>query len=162
MQFRGVGQDRPPLRAVGLAAGVAGGQPAEPVLVDDAAGGGGQGGQVRAVAGGHRPDVVQPGAGQVGEVVLGVLPGVEDHRHVRGAGRDPGRGADRLVLAEQLVDHGGELGDVGPVAGVGVPGQRDPAVPGDHQAQADQPQVGAFLLGLAPLRDRRLAVARCR
>jgi DNA-binding transcriptional ArsR family regulator len=58
----------------------------------------------------------------------------------------------------QLADHGGELGDVGPVAGVGVPGQRDPAVPGDDQAQTDQPQVRAFLLGLAPLRDRRLAV----
>ena len=40
-----------------------------------------------------------------------------------------------------------------------MPGQRDPAVPGDDQAQPDQPQVRAFLLGLAPLRDRRLAVA---
>ncbi|MGH3305879.1 MAG: Ig domain-containing protein, partial [Streptosporangiaceae bacterium] len=40
--------------------------------------------------------------------------------------------------------------------GVGVPGQRDPAVPGDHQPQPDQPQVRAFLLGLAPLGDRRV------
>ncbi len=94
----------------------------------------------------------------MGEVVLGVLPGVEDDGHVAGAGRDPGRGGDRLVLAEQLAGHRGELGDVGPVTGVGVPGQRYPAVPGDHQAQAHQPKVGALLLGLAPLRDRRLAV----
>jgi hypothetical protein len=44
----------------------------------------GQGGQVRAAGGGHRPDPVQPGPLQVGEVRLGVLPGVEDHRDVRG------------------------------------------------------------------------------
>ena len=37
MQFRGVGQDRAPPGAVDLAAGVVGGQPAEPVLVDEAA-----------------------------------------------------------------------------------------------------------------------------
>ncbi len=141
-------------------AGVAGGQVPEPVLVHDGAGGGGQGGQVRAVRGGHRPDVVQPGAGQVREVVRGVLPGVEDDRHVRGPRRQPGCGAHRLVPGFQLVDHAGELGDVGPVPGIGVPGQRDPAVPGDHQAEADQPQVRAFLLGLAALRDRRPAVRR--
>jgi hypothetical protein len=29
--------------------------------------------------------------------------------------------------------------------GVGVPGQQDPAVPGDDQAQAGQPQVGAVV-----------------
>ena len=63
-----------------------------------------------------------------------------------------------LVLAAQRLDHGGELGDVRPVAGVGVPGQRDPAVPGDDQAQPHQPQVGALLLGLAALRDRGFAV----
>jgi len=101
---------------------------------------------------------VQVRAGQVGDFVLAALPGVEDHGHVCGVSRDAGRGGDCLVLGEQLVDHGGELGHIGPVAGVGVPGQRDPAVPGDHQAQAGQPQAGAFLPGLAPLRDRRLAV----
>jgi len=36
--------------------------------------------------------------------------------------------------------------------------QRHPAVAGDHQAQSDQSQIGAFLLGLAPLRDGRLGV----
>ena len=56
-------------------------------------------------------------------------------------------------------DHVRELGDVGLVAGVGVREQRDPAVAGDHQPQSDQPQVGAFLFGLAALRDRRLVVA---
>ena len=59
---------------------------------------------------------MQAGAGQVGEVTLGVLPGVEDHRHVRGGGRDPGRGGNRLILGQQLIDHGGELGDVRPAA----------------------------------------------
>jgi hypothetical protein len=100
---------------------------------------------------------------QVREVVLGVLPGVEDHRHVREAviaGRAAGRGSDRLVLAAELADHRGELGGIRPVAGVSVPGQRDPAVAGDYQAQADDPQVGPLLLGLAALGNRRLAVRR--
>ena len=92
------------------------------------------------------------------EVRLGVLPGVEDHGHVRGLRWPAGRRAYLLVLAGELADHAGELGDVRPVAGVGVPGQRDPAVPGHHQAQPGQPEVGAFLLGLAALRHRRLAV----
>ena len=65
-----------------------------------------------------------------------------------------------LVAGDQLVDDGGELGDVGPVARVGVGDQRDPAVAGDHQRQADQAQVVAFLLGLAALGDRRLVVGR--
>ncbi len=61
---------------------------------------------------------MQPGARQVGEVVLGILPGVKDHRHVRAAaGRTAGRGCDRFVLAAGLADHGGELGDVGPSPG---------------------------------------------
>ena len=59
----------------------------------------------------------------------------------------------------QRPDQGGELGDVGLVAGVGAPGQRDPAVAGDDQAQADQAQVGALLLGLPALGDRGALVA---
>lgn len=39
-------------------------------------------------------------------------------------------------------DHLRELGDVGLVPRVGVRQQRDAAVAGDHQPQADQPQVG--------------------
>ena len=38
--------------------------------------------------------------------------------------------------------------------------QRDPAVAGHHQGQADQPQVGSFLLGLTPLRDQGTIVGR--
>ena len=56
-------------------------------------------------------------------------------------------------------EHLRELGDVRLAAGVGMRKQRDAAVPGDHQAQADQPQVRAFLLGLAALRDRHPGVA---
>ena len=155
-----MGQDRPPLCAVGHPAGVQRGQPAEPVFVHDGARGGGQGCQVRAVAGGDRPDVAQSGAGEIGEVVLAVLPCVKHHRHLGGRRAARGSDDDRLVLAAELADHRGELGDVGPVAGVGVPGQRDPPVAGDHQAQAHQPQVRALLPGLAPLRDRRLLVRR--
>src|SRR6266851_4713523 len=95
-----------------------------------------------------------------GRVVLAVLPGVEDHGHLGRAGRHAGLGGDCPVLGEELIDHRGELGDIGPVAGVGMMGQRDPAVPGDDQAQPGQPQVASLLPGLAALRDRRLAVRR--
>ncbi len=152
-----MGQDRPALGAVDLAAGVECGQPPEAVLIDDGAGAGGQLGQAGAVGGGHRPDVAQARPGEVGEVGARVLPGVEHHRHL---GRLLAAGsADRGVPGGHDVDHGGELGDVGLVAGVGVPGQRDAAVAGDDQAQAGQPQVGALLLGLAPLGDRGALVA---
>jgi hypothetical protein len=134
-QFRGVGEDGAPPGAVDLASGVVSGQAAEPVLIDHGSLAGRQGGQVRAVRGGHGPYVVQPAAGQVREVGLAVLPGIEDHGHVRRRSRHPGRIADRLVTAAQLSDHGGELGDIGLIAGVGMPGQRGPAVPGDDQAQ---------------------------
>ena len=50
--------------------------------------------------GGHRPDVAQPGPGQVGEVGLGVLPGVEDHGHLGGS--LAAGGADRRVPGGQL------------------------------------------------------------
>jgi hypothetical protein len=63
-----------------------------------------------------------------------------------------------LISGDQLVDDRGELGDVGPVARVGAGDNRDPAITGHHQAQADQPQVIALLLGLAALGDRRLLI----
>jgi hypothetical protein len=56
----------------------------------------------------------------------------------------PGVGDDRqrlqvlghvTVAGDQLVDRGAELGDVGPVAGVGVADQGDPAVAGDDQSR---------------------------
>src|ERR1019366_7758059 len=62
--------------------------------------------------------------------------------------------ADRGVPGGQDAAHGGELGDVGLVAGAGVPGQRDAAVAGDDQARAGQPQVGPLLPGPAALGDR--------
>ena len=157
VQFGGMGQDRPAPGAVDVAAGVAGGQAAEPVLIDDGPGGGGQGEQVAAVAGGHRAHVVQVRAGQQREVGFGVLPGVEDDGHLGAV--LPGRGGQGGVPGSQHPDHLRELGDVGLVPGVGVRQQRDAAVPGHYQAQADQPQVRAFLLGLAPLRDRCPGVA---
>lgn len=70
--------------------------------------------------------------GELGEVRLGVLPGVEDD------GQRAGLAAEEAVAAGQFVDHGGELGDVGLVAGVGVGDQGDAAVAGDDQAEADQ------------------------
>jgi hypothetical protein len=89
----------------------------------------------------------------VGEVGLGVLPGVEDDRQAAGVGQGG-------VAGGEFIDDGGELGDVGPVSGVGVPGHRDPAVTGDDQAETDQAQVVAFLLGVPALGDRCLGVAR--
>lgn len=72
------------------------------------------------------------------------MPGIEDH------GQLPRVGAEAAVAGRQLVDHVGELGDIRTVAGIGVREQRDAAVAGDHQAEPDQAQVRAFLLGLAP------------
>ena len=148
VQFRGMGEDGAALRAVGGPAGVEGGQPAEPVPVHGRAPGGGQRGEVRAVAGGHGPDEVQSRGREVSEVRLAVLPGVEHDGHVRGVRRQACRGADRLVPGLQLVDHDRELGDVRAVAGIRVPGQRQPAV-SRHRRQPDEPQVRALLLALS-------------
>ena len=72
----------------------------------------------------------------------------------------PGPAQRRGVAAGQFFDHRGELGDVDLVARVGVRQQRDPAVAGGDQPESDDAQVVAFLLGLAPRRDRRPVVAR--
>src|SRR5216683_7134743 len=58
VQLGGMGEDRPAVGAVDGAAGVVGGEAAEPVLVDDGPGGRGHGEQVTAVTGRHRADVV--------------------------------------------------------------------------------------------------------
>jgi len=63
------------------------------------------------------------------------------------------------VAGDQCVDHGSELGDVGPVAGVGVAEYRHAPVAGYHQRQTDQAQVAAFLFGPPALSNRRLLVA---
>jgi hypothetical protein len=92
----------------------------------------GQGQQVGLIRRWHRPDVVQALAGQLGEVGLGVLPGVEDH------GQLAALAAEAVVPPHQLGDHGGELGDVVAVARIGVGEQRNPPIAGDYQTQTDQ------------------------
>ena len=154
-----MGQDGAALRAVDLAAGVVGGQPAEPVPIDNRSLAGRQAAQVRAVAGRTDPMSVRAPRRRPGERSSASLfcPAVEDHRHVGGPGGDPGRVADRLVAAAQLGDHVRELGDVGLVAGVGVPGQRDPAVPGDDEARPTSRRSLRFCSALP-----RCAMVPCR
>ncbi len=95
------------------------------------------------------------GAGlDVGLVGCGVLAGVIDQRQVVAVG---GQGSPPL---HELGDDPGELGDVGPVAGIGVRTQGDAAVGGDHQTETDKTQVGPFLFGMAPLGDRGPVVGR--
>ncbi len=96
-------------------------------------------------------------ARQQREVSFGVLPGVEHDSHLSAV--LPGCGGQGGVPGGQGRDHLRELGDAGLVPGVGVRQQQDAAVAGDHQAEADQPQVRAFLLGLSPLRARALPVS---
>jgi hypothetical protein len=146
VQLVGVGEHASVGQAEGFDGGLVGLQPVEGG--DRAVGGAGDVQQVRAVGGGQRADVVELGFGELGEVGLGVLPGVEDD------GQRVGLAAEGAVAAGQLVEDGAELGDVGLVARVGVGGQRDAAVAGDDQAEADQAQVEPFLLGLAPLGQR--------
>ena len=93
----------------------------------------------------------------MGEVGDRVLPGVEDHRQRGRRGSTPTLGQCG-VPGHQQVDHVRELGDVGPVARVGMGDQRHPAVAGDDQTEPDDPQVGSLLFGLAPRGDGRLVV----
>ncbi len=113
--------------------------------------------RIRVVRRRERGDVADLRGPQVGEVGGGVLSGVEDHgyrpRHRR-------HGGVCRVAGTQFSEHRGELGHVGFVAGIGVRQQRDPAVAGDDQAQTDQTQIGALLLGFAPLGQGCLGVAR--
>ena len=112
--------------------------------------------QVGVIAGRQRADEPDPVGLDDGVVVAAVLPGVIDH----GQRLDPRHQVP--VAGHQFVDDRGELGDIGTVPGIGVADHRHPAVAGHHQRQPDQPQVGAFLLGLAALRDRRALRWRCR
>jgi hypothetical protein len=54
--------------------------------------------------------------------------------------------------------HATRLGDVGLATRVGARHYWDPTIAGDHQNQPDQPQVMAFLPGLATLGDRHLLI----
>jgi hypothetical protein len=153
VQAGGVGQDRAaghPERGDG---GVHIAQTGEPVGVHGAVVGAADGEQVGVVAGWQGSD--EPDLGGFDLVLVGgrVLPGVVDQGQIAGpAGQmsEPGG---------QLFEHQRELGDVGPVTGVGVRQQRDAAIAGDDQAQTDQPQVRAFLLGFPALGDGCLVVA---
>jgi hypothetical protein len=80
-------------------------------------------------------------------VVGGVLPGVVDQGEIGDiTGELP-------VAGDELFEHGGELGDVGAVAGIGVGEQWDAAIAGHHQPEADQAQVDTLLFGFAALSD---------
>ncbi len=152
VQVRRVCQHRPPGTAECRHGGVDRGQAGEPVRINDGVVGGGQGEQVGVVRGRQGPDEVQILLGQVGEVGGRVLPGVEHHR-------EPGGGSHGGVAVGERVDDGGELGHVGPVARIRVGDDRDAAVAGDDQTQPDQAQIGALLLRVPALRDRRRVVA---
>jgi hypothetical protein len=141
--FGGVGEHAPMGLAEGVRGGVVGVEAVE--AGDRAVVGAGDVEQAGVVGGRQRADVAQARVGEFGEARFGVLPGVEDD------GQRAGRPAEGGVAAGQLIDHGGELRDAGLVAGIGVGGQWDAAVAGDHQAEADQAQVEPFLFGLAAL-----------
>ena len=89
-------------------------QAGKPVGVHRAVAALGDGQQVGVVAGWQRPDEPDPGFLDPLVVVSRVLPGVVDQ------GDRGGVGVRGLVAGEQFGDQGGELGDVGSVAGVGV------------------------------------------
>lgn len=153
VQGRRVGQHSTAGNAQCRDGGVHTGQAGVSVLVHGPVAGGGQGEQVRVVAGRQGADEADPGCLDALVVGGGVLPRVVDHgQRLHAAGQ-------RAVSAQEVVDDAGELGDVGLVAGVGTGQDRDAAVAGGHHRQADQAQVDAFLLGLAALGQVRLVVA---
>ena len=149
-----VGQDHPAGGAERLGGGLDRGQSPEPVWIHEPVAALGNGQQLGVLGGWQRGDVVQPEPSEVVLVGGRVVAGVEGHGQLARAA------AEAPVAGDQLVDDRGELGDVGLVARVGAGDHRDPAIAGDHQRQADQPQVMAFLLGLAALGDRRLLIGR--
>ena len=61
--------------------------------------------------------------------MLGVLAGVEDEGELA---RTFG---DRAEAGDEFIDHLGELGDIGAVAGIGMGDERDAAVSGDDEAR---------------------------
>ncbi len=95
----------------------------------------------------QRPDEVQLEAVDQLLVGRGVLAGVIDQGQPGGFAGHSGEAGD------ELVDDEGELADVGAVTGICAGDQRDAAVDRNHQAEADQAQVPALLLGMAALGD---------
>ena len=99
---------------------------------------------------GHQgADEVQPRAGHTLQVLLGVIPLVEDQGQI-------GRAAGQLAAAHRhLLDERPKGGRVMLVAGIAVMQQRDLPVGRDHQSKADDAQVIASLLAVAALRQGR-------
>ncbi len=142
-------QDDPTVGAEHRRAGVVGGQATEALGVHGAALAGWDGEQVGEFAGGQGTDEVQPAGCEVGEVVFAVLAGVEHHRRClpwRACLASSSLGCvtafwlleQGAVAAGELVQDGAELGDVGTVPGVAVADDRDRAVAGHHESEADQ------------------------
>jgi hypothetical protein len=99
---------------------------------------------------------VQRRALDQGLVVLRVLAGVIDEGEPTGVAGAHGEADD------ELLDELRELGHVGLVAGIGVAEERDAAVGGhdEAEAEADDAQVRPLLLGVTALGDRGVLVAR--
>ncbi len=154
VQLRRVGQDGAALGPVDLAAGVAGGQPPEAVLIDDGAGAGGQPGQAGAV--GHRPDVMQARPGEVGEVGGRVLADVEHYGHVCG---DLAAGANRLVPAGERIDHGRDWVTSGLSPGQACQVSGMPPSWVTTRPRPTRRRSVRLMLGLAALGDRGAFVA---
>jgi hypothetical protein len=131
-----VGQDRAAGDSQGGDGGVVAGQVTEPVGVHDAVAAGRNVQQVGVVAGRQGSEEPDPGGLELLMVGRRVLPGVVDH------GQRLNAVDQQSVAGDQFVQHGGELGDVGAVAGVGMRDDRDTTVTGHDQRQTDQPQIG--------------------
>jgi hypothetical protein len=148
-----VGDDDPPWCSQGGGGGLHHGQASELGLVNQLVAAGWDGQQVRVLGDHQAADEVQASGGQVVLVGGRVVAGVEDHGQILNAA------SEFLVAGRQLIDDGGELGDVGTVARVSARDHRHAAVAGDHQRQPSQPQVMTFLLGPAALGDRGPGIA---
>ncbi|WP_411733773.1 hypothetical protein [Paeniglutamicibacter sp.] len=152
-----MGEDHPALGPVDHPPGFGRTEPAEVGLVHDGAVRGRDREQVRDVGRRVGADEFQVDVGDPGEVGGRVLSGIEHHDRL-GAVAASGDVGEFAVPGSQGIDHQRELGDVRLVSRIGVGQQRNVAIAGDHPSEADQAQVGAFLLGLASLGDRRFVV----
>src|SRR5438093_12241208 len=79
------------------------------------------------------------------DVFLGVVALVEDDRNLLAAM------AELMVAFGEVGQHAGESNRVGPVPFVDTREQRDVEIPGDHERQSDNTQIGPFGLCMAPL-----------
>ncbi len=160
VQFRGVREDRAPLGAVDGAAGIEGGQPAEPFPVHDApAFEAGRASEVRAVRGGHGPDVVHAGGREVREVASVFCPASKTTVMSAASGARPAaaqtasyRAFSWLIMTGNWVTSGGRRGRRARSAG-----SRRPASRPGRARRAAGPRVSAW-----PSRAARSAPSRSR